>query len=224
MVFYPLKNLQLAGVKKVFLIVNREHFPQWEILINAYDFSMEISIVIQDKPLGIPHAIACCEDLIEGKNFLVALGDNVILASNFINNFKTYLADPNRAVICGFNVVDPSAFGVADFNDSGKLIQVIEKPLNSPSNIAIAGFYSFPRSSFSLIKSLKYSDRGELEISDLINHYIKKESCDLILSNSRSDYWMDTGTYSSLIQTTNFIKVLKTGSADDIAQFPVKAV
>jgi glucose-1-phosphate thymidylyltransferase len=221
MIFYPLKNLQLAGVKKVYLIVNQVHVPQWELLINAYDFGMQIIIIVQDKPLGIPDAIACCEEYIKGDNFLVALGDNVIIASNFVNNFKSHIADTNKAVICGFNVSDPSAFGVAEVNNSGKLIQVIEKPINPPSNIAIAGFYSFPRKSFSIIKSLKFSDRGELEIADLINHYINKELCNLILSESQSDYWMDTGTNNSLIKTTNFIRDLKAGTGHDIAQFPI---
>jgi len=222
MIFYPLKNLQLAGVKKVFLIVNEIHLSQWELLIDAYDFDMEIVLTIQEKPLGIPHAIACCEGKIKGNNFIVALGDNVILASNFINNFQKHLVNPNKAVICGFNVSDASAFGVAEFDSSGKLSKIIEKPNKPSSSIAIAGFYSLPRDSFSVIKSLKFSDRGELEIADLLNHFINKNEFEFVLSESQSDYWMDTGTKNSLIKTTNFIRDLKAVNANSIAQFPLK--
>ena len=224
MIFYPLKNLQLIGVKKVFLIINEIHKTQWDSLINAYDFNMEIIPIIQDRPLGIPAAIRCCEDKIKGDNFLVALGDNVIIASNFLNNFKHYVANKNKSTICGFNVPKPSAFGVAEFNDHGELIRVVEKPLNPPSNIAIGGFYCFPSNSFSIIRGLEFSDRGELEIADLINTYIDEGMCDLVLSKGQSDYWMDTGTNDSLVKATNFIRDLKTGSGLDIAQFQPKNV
>ena len=105
MIFYPLKNLQLIGVKKVFLIVNSEHVDQWNGLLSKYDFEMEVIPVIQDRPLGIPAAIQCCSEIISGNSFLVALGDNLIIASNFLNKFCFsikifYVSIPNRVVFC----------------------------------------------------------------------------------------------------------------------------
>ncbi len=219
MIFYPLKNLQLIGVTSVFIIINKDHEDQWNRLFDAYDFEMKVTKVIQEKPLGIPDAIQCCEDKIKGKNFLVALGDNVIIASNFINNFKKYVSESDKATICGFNSTNPSAFGVANLDSSGNIIEVIEKPSNPPSNIAIGGFYCFPRSAFSIIKDLEYSGRGELEIVDLINQYIDQNLCNLLLSSNQADYWMDTGTNDSLVRATNFIRDLKIASGNDIAQF-----
>ncbi len=219
MIFYPLKNLQLIGVKKVFLIINEEHLLQWEKLIASYDFGMDIVIVVQNEPLGIPHAIACCEASISGSSFLVALGDNLIIASNFLNTFKEKIVDEKSATICGFRVSDPRAFGVPKFDVNGDIISVVEKPNIPPSQFAIAGFYQFPTAAFEVIKNLKFSNRGELEIVDLINYFIDRGLCDFIESESASDYWIDTGTNESLVLATNFVRDLKKTSGASIARF-----
>lgn len=219
MIFYPLKNLQLIGIKKVFLIVNEEHIDQWNCLLCKFDFEMSIQIVVQDKPLGIPAAIQCCSKLILGKSFLVALGDNVIIASNFLNEFRKHMKIDSTATICGFKVSNPQAFGVAEFNANGALTRVVEKPDNPPSEYAIAGFYQFPRSAFEIIKNLNYSDRGELEVADLINNFIDKGSCAFIESKNASDYWIDTGTNEALVRATNFIRDLKKNSGVLLANF-----
>ena len=223
MIFYPLKNLQLIGMKRVYIIVNAEHLVQWNGLLAKYDFEMEIIPVVQDRPLGIPAAIQCCSKMISGNSFLVALGDNLIIASNFLNKFKEKMDDDLSALICGFNVPDPSAFGVAQFDTNGNLVKVVEKPDKPPSNIAIAGFYKFPISAFEIIEGLKYSDRGELEVADLINAYIGDKSCNLLQSESLIDYWIDTGTNQSLVNATNFVKDLKKNRDMDIAQFQLKS-
>ena len=223
MIFYPLKNLQLIGVKKVFLIINAEHSDQWNGLLSEYDFEMEIIPVIQDRPLGIPAAIDCCSGMISGKSFLVALGDNLIIASNFLNKFKENIGDDSSALICGFNVSDPSAFGVAEFDEDGNICKVVEKPDEPPSRIAIAGFYKFPISAFKTIEALKYSDRGELEVADLINSYISDNSCKLLQSESLVDYWIDTGTSESIVSAAAFVRDLKNSRGMDIAQFALKS-
>ena len=224
MIFYPLKNLQLIGIKKVYLIVNENHLIQWESLLSKYDFKMEIITVIQDRPLGIPAAIQCCSGFIRGKSFIVALGDNVIIASNFLNNFKSYMKDELTATVCGFTVSDPKSFGVARFDDSERFIEVVEKPDIPPSSIAIAGFYKFPVNAFKLIESLEFSSRGELEIADLINIYINQDLCELVRSNSHSDYWVDTGSNNALVGATAFVRDLKRNSGLSIAQFSPKDI
>ena len=223
MIFYPLKNLQLIGIKRVYLIVNSEHLEQWNGLLSKYDFEMEIIPVIQDRPLGIPAAIQCCAKLISGNSFLVALGDNLIIASNFLNKFKENMDDELSATICGFTVSDPRAFGVAKFDTNGNLVKVVEKPEKAPSNIAIAGFYQFPVSAFKIIEGLKYSERGELEVADLINTYVDNKSCNLLQTESLIDYWVDTGTNESLVNATNFVRDLKKNSGMGIAQFRLKS-
>lgn len=219
MIFYPLKNLQLIGIKRVFLIVNSEHLEQWNNLLSKYEFELEVIPVIQDRPLGIPAAIQCCSEMILGKSFLVALGDNLIIASNFLNKFSENLKDESTATICGFNVSDPRAFGVAKLDNQGNLIEVVEKPAEPPSKLAIAGFYQFPISAFQIIRELEYSDRGELEIADLINRFLSEGLCIFVESTSPSDYWIDTGTNESLVHATNFVRDLKKNSGMSIAEF-----
>jgi glucose-1-phosphate thymidylyltransferase len=222
MIFYPLKNLHLLGVKKTFIIINEQHSLQWAALLSRYDFGMEIVPVIQDEPLGIPAAIDLCEDMIVGKEFIVALGDNLIIASNFMNRFRDLYDDGKESTIVGFKVNDPSAFGVANFDSAGKLLGVVEKPKDPPSDIAIVGLYKFPSSVFSEIKRLKVSARGELEVTDLINFYISHDNCDLLLATSPTDYWIDTGTNNALVRATNFVRDLKENNGFDLAQFTIK--
>ena len=222
MIFYPLKNLQLLGVEKTFIIINGRHSDQWDALLSQYDFGMEIVPVIQDEPLGIPAAIDLCEDFINGKDFVVALGDNLIIASNFMNRFADLYSKGKESMIVGFKVNDPSAFGVANFDSAGQLLGVIEKPDHPPSNIAIVGLYKFPSSVFSEIKRLEVSARGELEIADLLNFYISHDNCDLLLATSPTDYWIDTGTNDALVRATSFVRDLKENSGFDLAQFPMK--
>jgi glucose-1-phosphate thymidylyltransferase len=221
MIFYPLKNLQLLGVEKTFIIINGRHSDQWNALLSQYDFGMEIVPVIQDEPLGIPAAIDLCEDFINGKDFIVALGDNLIIASNFMNRFGNLYNDGKESMIVGFKVNDPSAFGVANFDSAGQLLGVVEKPNDPPSNIAIVGLYKFPSSVFSEIKRLKASARGELEVVDLINFYISHDNCELLLATSPSDYWVDTGTNDALVRATSFVRVLNDNTSVELASFPL---
>lgn len=222
MIFFPLKNLQLLGVTKTFIIINERHESQWTALFARYDFGMDIIPVIQDEPLGIPAAIDLCEDLISEDDFILALGDNLIIASNFINRFRDLSLRGKQATIVGFRVNDPSAFGVAEFDATGQLIQVVEKPKSPPSNIAIVGLYKFPSTVFSQIKLLEKSDRGELEVTDLINFYISEQDCDLLLAESPTDYWIDTGTNEALVKATNFVRDLQENTGFSLAQFPTK--
>jgi len=222
MIFYPLKNLQLLGVKKTFIIINRRHSDQWDALFSQYDFGMEIVPIIQNEPLGIPAAIDLCEDMIAGKHFIVALGDNLIIASNFMNRFGDLYDGGKDAIAVGFKVNEPSAFGVANFDSAGQLLGIVEKPKDPPSDIAIVGLYKFPSSVFSEIKQLKVSPRGELEVVDLLNFYISQDNCDLLLAESPTDYWIDTGTNNSLVRATNFVRDLKEASGLNLAQFPIK--
>lgn len=220
MIFYPLKNLQLLGIKEVFLIVNKEHVPQWESLLSAYSFQMSIKLVVQDKPLGIPAAISLCRLKIKKEKFLVALGDNIIIASEFIRKFRVETEkSANKAVIVGFSVPDPRPFGVARFHNE-KLTEVVEKPEIPPSDLAIVGLYMFSRSCFEKIEELDFSARGELEIADLINSYLAEEQCILVkASDNANDYWLDTGTITSINMASQFLKHLSDTTGKQFANF-----
>jgi glucose-1-phosphate thymidylyltransferase len=220
MIFYPLKNLQLMGVKLVHLIVNEQHLPQWNKLLSAFDFEMEIKPLVQESPMGIPAAISLCRSIIKSEKFIVALGDNLIIASDFINKFIESMKNPmNHAVIVGFNVADPRPFGVAQFAE-GSLINIVEKPKVPPSNLAIVGLYMFSQSCFEKIDELKISDRGELEVADLINKYIFEDRCALVeASTNANDYWLDTGTIESIYTASDFLRHLTNTTGKRLAKF-----
>ena len=148
MIFYPLKNLQLIGVKDVYLIINKEHYEQWNALISKYDFKMKIELIIQDVPKGIPHAMKCCEKYIKNDQFIVSLGDNVIISSMFLNKFRKEMINKNNSLICGFHVNDPTPFGVAAFDKSQNLIEVIEKPKTHLPILQLRDSINFPKSFF----------------------------------------------------------------------------
>ena len=222
MIFYPLKNLQLLGIKRVCIIVNERHYDQWEHLVNSYDFAMDISLVIQEKPLGLPDAINRCKDFIINDSFVVALGDNVIVASNFLNTFKEDFDKTDLLQISGFLVSDPTPFGVAKFDEHNNLVKVVEKPKNPPSKFAVVGIYKFPKNVFDIIPSLKLGDRGEYEIVDLINYYIDRGACNITLNNNANDFWLDTGNSDSLLSASNFVRDLRVNKDLKLAQFRQK--
>jgi len=211
MIFYPLTNLILMGVSRVFLIINPKHESQWRLLLESLDLDIEIKLVLQKKPEGIPQAIQLCREYINGKSFYLALGDNLILGSGLLNRFNAEMSedeDADEAVILGHPVKDITKFGIAEFEEDGVLKRVVEKPSESLSNIAIIGLYKFGASACDRADKLLKSARGELEIADLINSYIDTGKCTLVRSNVATDYWLDTGTPDALISASVLLREL----------------
>jgi len=211
MIFYPLSNLILLGVKKVCIVINPKHHQQWCQLISSFDINIEIILVLQDKPEGIPHGITLCEEHLNGKDFYLSLGDNLLLGSGLLNRFKEQINEGGgQCVIIGYPVKDPSNFGVAEFDtdESGhkKLKKIVEKPKQTISNLAVVGLYFFSSSAIDVAKNLKKSGRGEYEIADLINYYIMEDMCALMSCNLATDFWLDTGTPEALVSASIFLR------------------
>ena len=170
---------------------------------------MELNIVLQEKPEGIPQAISLCERHLIGQPFYLALGDNILLGSGLLNRFMELVQGAyEQAVILGYPVSDVSKYGVAEFDNDKKLLRVIEKPRSSESNLAVVGLYKFGPKAFELTKKLTKSERGEYEIADLINFYIMEDRCDLVRCNVATDFWLDTGTFGALVSASNFVREL----------------
>lgn len=216
MIYYPLKNLYLLGCDEVILVINPHHRNQWEKLIPHIPFDLTIRIVEQEKPLGLPHAIAACKNLV-CDHFYVALGDNVIIASNFINHFRN-LAKGSGAVIATFSTETPEQFGVVERGINNEIKNIIEKPHYFVSNEAVAGLYKFDATFFELFEKSTVSTRGEYEIVDILAEYNKLGSLRCAESNSTVDYWLDVGTMKAILKANNFIESLTVNTLYSMAK------
>lgn len=214
MIYYPLTNLILMGVKKIFLIINPKHQQQWEALLGTVDIDAEINLVPQNEPEGIPQAITLCKDHVRGKDFYLALGDNLLLGSGLLNRFNDAIIEgEDHSVIIGYPVENINKFGIAEFDvdQAGheKLRHIVEKPKQSSSNIAVIGLYYFGSSACNVASKLKKSARGEYEIADLINHYIKQDKCSLVRCNLATDFWLDTGSPEALTSASILLREMQ---------------
>lgn len=208
MITYPIKNLQLIGVDRLIIVINPCHEDQWHNFLDSANFDVEIKVVMQQEALGIPQAISICKPYLHTDNFYVALGDNIILSSNFLNKFKK-LALKFPAVMSTFATECPSEFGIAEFDDDYNLQRIIEKPKTSKSNRAVVGFYKFDRSFFKRFQKTSISIRNEYEISDILNSYHHENKLGIINSDSAVDYWLDMGTLDSMRKASKFLESFK---------------
>lgn len=222
MIYYPLSNLILLGVKKVCIVINPNHHEQWKELFGSINIDIEIVLVLQKKPEGIPHGISLCEEHVKGKSFYLALGDNLILGSGLLNRFNDMIIEgEDHSVIIGYPVKDPTQFGIAEFdtdeNGHKRLKKILEKPQRSISNLAIVGLYYFGSSTFEVIDTLQKSSRGEYEIADLINYYISNSRCSLMQCNLATDFWLDTGTPEALVSASILLREMNNSGERFIA-------
>lgn len=203
MIYYPLATLIESGIKEILIITNPEDKERFEELLgNGSDYGITIEYKEQEKPEGLAQAIIIGEDFIGNDNVILTLGDNVFTGINLINKIKK--ASKNGSTIFGVEVDNPERFGVIEINDN-KVISIEEKPKNPKSNIAITGLYIFDNKVIEIAKKIKPSKRNELEITDVINEYLKENKLNVELLN-KNDKWFDTGTPESLFEATQYIR------------------
>src|SRR3989338_8041604 len=198
MIYYPLQKLLDAGIKDILIVSGSEHSGHFlRLLCSGKEFNAKFTYEIQDGALGIAHALSLAEDFADGKNLAVILGDNIFedILSKDINSFKI------GAKIFLKEVPDANRFGVAEIKN-GKVIGIEEKPKKPKSNYAVTGFYLYDSTVFDVIEELKPSQRGELEITDVNNHYIKSNS---MTHNILKGFWSDAGTFASLHKAAQFM-------------------
>lgn len=203
MIYYPLATLIESGIKEILIITTPEDKERFqELLGNGSDYGITIEYKEQEKPEGLAQAFIIGEDFIGNDSVILTLGDNVFSGINLINKIKK--ASKNGSTIFGVEVDNPERFGVIEINDN-KVYSIEEKPKNPKSNIAITGLYIFDNKVIDIAKKVKPSKRNELEITDVINEYLKENELTVELLN-KNDKWFDTGTPESLFEATQYVR------------------
>lgn len=212
MVYYPLSTLMLAGIKDILIISTPQDLPNFERLLgDGSNYGINLSYKVQPSPDGLAQAFILGEEFIGDDCCAMVLGDNIFYGSGFSKILKEAVrnAEENkRASVFGYYVEDPERFGVVEFDESGKVISVEEKPKEPKSNYAITGLYFYDNRVVEIAKSLKPSARGELEITDLNRVFLEKGELDVQLLG-RGFAWLDTGTMDSLVDAADFVRMVE---------------
>ena len=209
LIFYPLSILMLANIRDILIIVNKGQLNQYKkILPNGNNLGIKITYEEQEQPRGLPDAFIIGEKFIEKKNVALILGDNFFYGQNLTKNLINSSKLKKGAKIILHKVLNPELFGVAKLNSKKKIIKIKEKPKKFMSDFAITGLYFFDKNVTNYVKKLKPSKRGELEITDLLNIYRKKNQLDADFIG-RGGAWLDTGTMDDYYKTITFVSAIE---------------
>ena len=209
MIYYPLSALMLAGIREVLIISTPRDLPNFRALLgDGSRLGMQFSYREQPSPDGLAQAFIIGEDFIGKDNVCMILGDNIFYGHGFGGILKEASALRQGAVVFGYSVNDPERYGVVEFDEQLKAISLEEKPANPKSNYAVTGLYFYDNTVASRARALKPSPRGELEITDLNRLYLNDGLLEVKLLG-RGMAWLDTGTFDSLLQASNFIATLE---------------
>lgn len=212
MIYYPLSVLMLAGIKKILIISTPTDLPNFKRLLgDGKRLGLQLSYAEQASPDGLAQAFIIGEEFIGNDDVSLILGDNIFYGSGLVNllrKAKQTVSQENKAVIFGYNVLDPERYGVAEFDKEGNVISLEEKPKNPKSNYAVVGLYFYPNSVVKVAKGIKPSQRGELEITS-VNQYYQQQQNLKLEKLSRGYAWLDTGTHESLTEATEFVKAVE---------------
>lgn len=212
MVYYPLSVLMLAGITEVLIISTPHDLPQFEALLgDGSDIGMQFSYAVQPSPDGLAQAFIIGESFIGEDNVCLVLGDNIFYGHGFkrmLRQSVKNVEEQGKATVFGYYVKDPERYGVVDFDDSGTVLSIEEKPEIPKSNHAVVGLYFYPNNVIDVAKAVKPSDRGELEITTVNQMYQEQENLKVELMG-RGFAWLDTGTHESLMEASNYIQVIE---------------
>lgn len=209
MIYYPLSVLMLAGIREILIISTPEDIGLYKNLFgDGSQLGLSIQYKIQPSPDGLAQAFILGEEFIGKDNVCMILGDNIFYGYSFRTILENAAQLKDGAIVFGYYVQDPERYGVVEFDDTGKVISIEEKPENPKSNYAVTGLYFYSNDVVEKAKNLKPSKRGELEITDLNRLYLEEKRLNIKLL-SRGFAWLDTGTHESLLQASNFISTIE---------------
>lgn len=212
MIFYPISTLMLAGIRDILIISTPHDLPNFEQLLgDGSSMGVHFSYKVQEVPNGLAQAFVLGEDFIGNDNVALVLGDNIFYGNHFGRMLRAAVrnAEENcRATVFGKYVDDPERFGIAEFDESGHVISLEEKPVHPKSNYAVVGLYFYDNRVVQYAKELKPSARGEYEITDLNKVYLEHNELDLEVLG-RGFSWVDTGTVESMAEATNYVRSIE---------------
>lgn len=209
MVYYPLSVLMLAGIREILLISTPEDLPSYQKLLgDGEQFGIKLSYAVQPSPDGLAQAFIIGEDFIGNDSCCLILGDNIFYGQHFSENLKAANVRTEGATVFGYHVSDPERFGVVEFDKQGRAISIEEKPTKPKSHYAVTGLYFYDNRVVDIAKSIKPSDRGELEITDINRFYLEDKSLKVEMLG-RGFAWLDTGTHESLLEAGHFVHTIE---------------
>ena len=223
MVYYPLTVLMLSGIRQIAVITTAEDQPAFQRLLgDGAQWGLQLTYIIQPSPDGLAQAYLLSADFLNGAPSAMVLGDNIFFGHGLTEILSAADARHSGGTVFGYRVSDPERYGVVDFDTTGRVRQIIEKPVTPPSNFAVTGLYFLDGRAPELARQIKPSPRGELEIVDLLDLYLQEGTLS-VEKMGRGFAWLDTGTHGSLLDAGNFVRTLQArqglqvGCPDEIA-------
>ncbi len=208
MIYYPLSVLMMAGIREILIISTPHDLPNFELLLgDGSNIGCKFEYKVQEVPNGLAQAFVIGEEFIGNDKVALVLGDNIFYGSGLHNILKGS-ADPDGGIVFAYHVHDPERYGVVEFDDDYNAISIEEKPTNPKSNFAVPGLYFYDNSVVEVAKNLAPSARGEYEITDINKHYLEEGKLKVGVF-SRGTAWLDTGTFASLTQASQFVEVVQ---------------
>lgn len=212
MIYYPLSTLMLSGINEILIISTPTDLPLYKKLLNdGSQFGLKISYKEQPSPDGLAQAFILGEGFIGQDNVALVLGDNIFYGSGFsemlMNSVKT-VSNESKSVVFGYEVKDPSRYGVVEFDENNEVKSIDEKPSHPKSNYAVVGLYYYTNNVIQIAKDVKPSERGELEITSVNNKYLERGDLKVELMG-RGFAWLDTGTINAINNASNFIRAIE---------------
>lgn len=209
MIYYPLSTLMLAGVREILVISTPQDTPRFEQLLgDGQQWGLSLQYAVQARPEGIPQAFTIGETFLNGAPSALVLGDNIFYGNELGSDLTEASESRSGATIFAYPVHDPERYGVVEFDATGRVISLEEKPLAPKSNHAITGLYFYGSDVVEIARSLRPSARGELEITDVNRHYLDRNELQVV-TLGRGHAWLDTGTHESLLEAGQFIATVE---------------
>ena len=209
MIYYPLATLMAAGIRDFLIITTpRDQASFRDLLGSGEKWGVRFTYEVQAEPNGIAQALIIAESFLDGAPSALILGDNIFYGANLSELLSSASQRTVGATVFGYYVQDPERYGVVEFDEAGKVVDLLEKPVNPPSNYAVTGVYFYDDRASAMARSIKPSARGELEITDLNRAYLKEGSLS-VERLGRGTAWLDTGTHNSLLDAGVFVRIIE---------------